>query len=98
MKTLPFRTERIDLNIYFKISLKKFTDAPSKLDQSFMGLRKVHSEFLFNEGFLIESRFWVGHSFNEGFFSLKLDKMGEALILKCPANERMITLAISLRS
>jgi len=47
-----------------------------------MGLRKVHSEFLFNEGFLIESRFWVGHSFNEGFFSLKLDKMGEALILK----------------
>jgi len=36
---------------------------------------------LFNEGFLSESRFRAGCSFNEGFFSLKPNKMEEALIL-----------------
>jgi len=43
-----------------------------------MGLRKEHSVlqlFLLYEGFFIESRFWAGNPFNEGFFSLKPDKM-----------------------
>jgi hypothetical protein len=45
-----------------------------------MGLKEEHSALqLLNEGFLIESRFWAGNPFNEGF--LKPDKMGEALIL-----------------
>jgi hypothetical protein len=45
-----------------------------------MGLKEEHSVLqLLNEGFLIESRFWVSNPFNEGF--LKPDKMGEALIL-----------------
>jgi len=49
------------------------------LIEGFMGLRKEHSVLLFNEGFLIESRFRAGNPFNEGLF--KPDKMGEALIL-----------------
>ena len=44
-----------------------------------MGLTKEHSVFLFNEGFLIKSRYRVGNPFNEGF--LKPEQMGEALIL-----------------
>jgi len=45
-----------------------------------MGLKEEHSVLqLLNEGFFIESRFWVSNPFNEG--SLKPDKMGEALIL-----------------
>jgi hypothetical protein len=44
-----------------------------------MGLRKEHSVFLFNEGFLIESRYRAGYPLYEGFF--KPDNMGEALIL-----------------
>ena len=44
-----------------------------------MGLRKEHSVLLFNEGFLIESRFRAGCPLNEGLF--KPDNMGEALIL-----------------
>ena len=44
-----------------------------------MGLRKEQSVFLFNEGFLSESRIRAGNPFNEGF--LKPDQMGEALIL-----------------
>jgi len=48
--------------------------------EGFMGLKEEHSVLqLLNEGFLIESRFWVSNPFNEGF--LKPDKMGEALIL-----------------
>ena len=48
--------------------------------EGIMGLREEHSALqLLNEGFLIESRFWVSNPFNEGF--LKPDKMGEALIL-----------------
>jgi len=47
--------------------------------EGIMGLRKEHSALqLLNEGFLIESRFWVSNPFNEGF--LKPDQM-EALIL-----------------
>ena len=52
--------------------------------EGLMGLRKEHSIlqlFLVNEGFSLESRFRAGNPFNEGFFSLKPDKMGEALIL-----------------
>ena len=46
-----------------------------------MGLRKEHSALqLLNEGFLIESRFWVSNPFNEGTI-LGPDQMGEALIL-----------------
>ena len=46
-----------------------------------MGLKEEHSVLqLFNEGFLLESRFRVGNPFNEGSF-LGPDKMGEALIL-----------------
>jgi hypothetical protein len=33
-----------------------------------MGLRKEHSVFLFNEGFLIESRFRASYPLNEGLF------------------------------
>ncbi|MFP3190187.1 MAG: hypothetical protein RXR31_02455 [Thermoproteota archaeon] len=45
-----------------------------------MGLKEEHSVLqLLNEGFLIESRFWVSNPFNEGL--LKPDQMGEALIL-----------------
>jgi len=43
-----------------------------------MGLKEEQSawqSFLFNEGFLIESRYRAGNPFNEGFFSLKPDKM-----------------------
>jgi hypothetical protein len=44
-----------------------------------MGLKEEQSVLqLLNEGFLIESRFWVSNPY-EGF--LKPDKMGEALIL-----------------
>jgi hypothetical protein len=46
-----------------------------------MGLRKEHSVLLFNEGFSLESRYRAGNPLYEGFFSLKPDKMGEALIL-----------------
>jgi len=35
-----------------------------------MGLKEEHSVFLFNEGFLIESRFWAGCPLYEGFFYL----------------------------
>jgi hypothetical protein len=49
--------------------------------EGFMGLKEEHSVWqLFNEGFLLESRFRVGNPFNEGSF-LGPDKMGEALIL-----------------
>ena len=45
-----------------------------------MGLREEHSVLqLFNEGFLLESRYRAGNPFNEGL--LKPDQMGEALIL-----------------
>jgi len=47
-----------------------------------MGLKEEHSvwqSFLFNEGFLLESRYRAGNPLYEGF--LKPDKMGEALIL-----------------
>jgi len=44
-----------------------------------MGLKEEQSVLqLLNEGFFIESRFWVSNPY-EGF--LKPDKMGEALIL-----------------
>jgi len=44
-----------------------------------MGLKEEQSVLqLFNEGFFIESRFWVSNPY-EGF--LKPDQMGEALIL-----------------
>jgi len=47
-----------------------------------MGLKEEHSVLqLFNEGFLMESRFWVGNPFNEGSFYSGPDNMGEALIL-----------------
>jgi hypothetical protein len=49
-----------------------------------MGLKEEHSvlqSFLFNEGFLLESRYRAGNPLYEGFFSLKPDQMGEALIL-----------------
>jgi len=49
-----------------------------------MGLKEEHSvwqSFLFNEGFLLESRYRAGNPLYEGFLSLKPDKMGEALIL-----------------
>jgi hypothetical protein len=52
--------------------------------EGLMGLWKEHSIlqlFLMNEGFSLESRFRAGNPFNEGFFSLKPDKMGEALFL-----------------
>jgi len=49
------------------------------LIEGFMGLRKEQSVFLFNEGFLLESRFRAGCPLNEGLF--KPDQMGEALIL-----------------
>ena len=50
------------------------------LIEGFMGLKEEHSVLqLFNEGFLLESRFRVGNPFNEGLF--KPDNMGEALIL-----------------
>ena len=46
-----------------------------------MGLREEHSVLqLFNEGFLLESRFRVGNPLYEGSF-LGPDQMGEALIL-----------------
>jgi hypothetical protein len=51
------------------------------LIEGFMGLRKEQSVFLFNEGFLSESRFRAGNPFNEGSFYSGPDKMGEALIL-----------------
>jgi hypothetical protein len=35
-----------------------------------MGLRKEHSASLFNEEFLLESRYRAGCPFNEGFFYL----------------------------
>ncbi len=60
-------------------NLRNFSNAPPKLDQSLMGLRKEHSVFLFNERFLIESRYRAGYPLYEGFF--KPDNMGEALIL-----------------
>ena len=47
-----------------------------------MGLKEEHSvlqSFLFNEGFLLESRYRAGNPLYEGF--LKPDQMGEALIL-----------------
>jgi hypothetical protein len=49
--------------------------------EGFMGLEEEHSalqSFLFNEGFLLESRYRVGNPLNEGF--LKPDYMEEALI------------------
>ena len=46
-----------------------------------MGLKEENSALqLFNEKFLLESRFWAGYPFNEGSF-LGSDNMGEALIL-----------------
>jgi len=36
---------------------------------------------LFNEGFLIESRFWAGYPLYEGSFYSGPDQMEEALIL-----------------
>jgi len=39
-----------------------------------MGLRKEHSALPFNEGFIVESRFWAGHTLYEGSF-LGPDKM-----------------------
>jgi hypothetical protein len=66
---------------------RKLSDTPLKLDQSLIGLKEEHSAFIFNKGFLLESRFWAGCPFNEGSF-LGSDKMGEALILKCSANAR----------
>ena len=45
--------------------------------EGFMGLKEEQSVFLFNEGFLIESRFRVDNLFYEGLF--KPDKMREAL-------------------
>ena len=46
-----------------------------------MGLKEEHSVWqLFNEGFLLESRFRVGNPLYEGSF-LGPDNMGEALIL-----------------
>ena len=51
------------------------------LIEGFMGLRKEHSALLFNEGFLLESRFRVGNPFNEGSFYSGPEQMGEALIL-----------------
>lgn len=47
--------------------------------EGLMGLKDEHSALLFNEGFLLESRYRVGNPLNEGF--LKPDYMGEALIL-----------------
>jgi len=38
------------------------------LIEGFMGLRKEQSVFLFNEGFLSESRFRAGCPLNEGLF------------------------------
>jgi hypothetical protein len=49
--------------------------------EGFMGLKEEHSVLLFNEGFLLESRFRAGNPFNEGSFYSGPDKMGEALIL-----------------
>ena len=47
-----------------------------------MGLKEEHSALqLFNEGFLIESRFRAGRPLYEGSFYSGPDKMGEALIL-----------------
>jgi len=45
-----------------------------------MGLKEEQSVLLFNEGFLIESRFRVDNLFYEGL--LKPDNMGEALNFK----------------
>ena len=47
-----------------------------------MGLRKENSVLqLLNEKFSLESRYRAGNPLYEGFFSLKPDQMGEALIL-----------------
>lgn len=50
--------------------------------EGIMGLKEEQSvSQLLNEGFFIESRFRAGYPLYEGFFSLKPDQMGEALIL-----------------
>jgi hypothetical protein len=36
---------------------RKLSDTPLKLDQSLIGLKEEHSAFIFNKGFLLESRY-----------------------------------------
>jgi len=52
-----------------------------------MGLKEEHSVFLFNEGFLIESRYRAGYPLYEGFFETRSNG-GSSDPLDCPANAR----------
>jgi len=67
--------------LFYKFLLGNSVTLFLSLIEGFMGLRKEHSALLFNEGFLLESRFRVGNPFNEGSFYSGPEQMGEALIL-----------------